>query len=65
MVMNNIMYGNEDIKSNWYISFIWKIPGLDEKSQNIMEISLSMIVIIPHGVQGIYKWLRWLNCDLI
>ena len=32
MVMNNITYGNKDINSNWYIPFIWKILGLDDKS---------------------------------
>ena len=53
MVMNNIMYGKEDINSNQYIPFIWEIFGLDDKSQNIMEISLCTIVTIPLRVQRI------------
>ena len=32
MVMNNIMNGKKDINSNRYISFIWEILGLDDKS---------------------------------
>ena len=62
--MNNIMYGNENIDSNWYISFIWEILGFDDESQNTMEITLSAIVTIPLGVQRIYKWLWQLNEDL-
>ena len=57
------MYENEEINSNWYISFIQKILGIDDKSQNVMEISLSMIVIFSLGVQGIYKQPMWLKFE--
>ena len=41
-----------------------KVFGLNDKSQNLMKISFKCDYYISIGVQGIYKWLMWLNCDL-
>ena len=63
MVVNSAMYANEDIHSNWYNPCYQKEIGLDDKSQNLMKISLNVIIIFPIGVQRIYKWPMWLNFD--
>ena len=40
------MYENEDLHTNWCISFYQKAFGIYDKSQNPMEISLSVICYI-------------------
>ena len=41
-------FSKEDINYNWYNLSNWRTMCIDGKNQNIMELGLSKIVIIPH-----------------